>query len=598
MEAEVPSLCGTARSDVYAQRVDANGNPLWVANGVPVCTATGRQLSAEIIADAAGFATIVWRDERSGGADIYAQRLDPSGNALWTANGVGVCTIWNDEYQQKLVSDGMGGSIITWHDERIGQGIYAQRLNALGVAQWAANGVSVCSNAPGLGRGEPEIVGDLSGGAIVSWLDYRSGTPDVYAQRVDTNGNALWMTHGVPICTAPGSQNRQHIAPDGAGGAYLAWTSGLGSAEDIYAMRIAPSGSVHTIFVDPVYTSTTCTAPIAVTFRVEQMGGATEIRGYDVVFQVNSAVMVVANPFTDISEGSYLEAIGGSQGTAFYPVSYGGGVYGVSCAILGGSTGATGDGDLFTVMLTPVAEGTGAIGVTTLKLRDPDNHALVVDGLGGTLRVDCTMPTMEWPLLEPEGAYYSVPPVFDNLGFDDDVNLDLAEYRIDGGSWTAIFSGVDVSSYDDDGWILPGFGALSAGAHTVYFRVRDDAGNWNGEGTPDTYSWSFVSAIATGIDNPREPLAFALGQNYPNPFNPVTTIAYDVAAAGNVTISVYDVTGALVRTLVDTHRAPGRYTAQWNGVDNRGNTVGSGVYFYRMTAAGYQSQTRQMVLLK
>jgi flagellar hook assembly protein FlgD len=65
-----------------------------------------------------------------------------------------------------------------------------------------------------------------------------------------------------------------------------------------------------------------------------------------------------------------------------------------------------------------------------------------------------------------------------------------------------------------------------------------------------------------------------------------------------VTISVYDVTGALVRTLVDTHRAPGRYTAQWNGVDNRGNTVGSGVYFYRMTAAGYQSQTRQMVLLK
>ena len=94
------------------------------------------------------------------------------------------------------------------------------------------------------------------------------------------------------------------------------------------------------------------------------------------------------------------------------------------------------------------------------------------------------------------------------------------------------------------------------------------------------------------------PVVSAMFQNQPNPFNPITTVQYDVAVAGNVTIRIYDVTGALVRTLVDTHRAPGRYTAQWNGLDDRGNGVHSGVYFYRMTAAGYESPTRKMLLLK
>jgi hypothetical protein len=585
------------QGDIYAQRVDANGNPLWLANGVPVCTATGRQFNPEIITDASGFATIVWQDERSGGADVYAQRLDPSGNAQWAANGVGVCTIWNNQSQQKLAPDGSGGAIITWRDERISQGIYAQRLNALGVAQWTVDGIAVCSNAPGTGRGEPEIVADLSGGAIVSWLDYRSGTPDVYAQRVDANGNTLWMTFGAPVCTAPGSQNRQHIAPDGEGGAYMAWTSGLGSAEDIYAMRIGAAGSAQTIFVDPPHASTTCVDPITVTFRIDQMGNATQIRGFDVVFHVNSAVAVVANSFTDISEGSYLDAAAGAAGTAFYPLSYGGGTYGVSCAILGGATGATGDGDLFTVTLTAVTEATGVIELMSLKLRDVNNRVLIVDGVGGVLQVDCTPPTMEWPLQEPEGVTYHAPPVFNNFGFDDDVSLDLAEYRIDGGSWMTIFSGVGVPSYDDDGWILP-IGPLADGPHTVHFRVKDDAGNWNGEGTPDTYDWDFIYTVATGVGDLPGARTSGLGQNYPNPFNPVTTIEYDVATAGRVTINIYDVTGALVRTLVDTQRAPGHYTAQWNGVDQRGNAVGSGVFFYRMSAPAFQSRTRQMVLLK
>jgi hypothetical protein len=94
-----------------------------------------------------------------------------------------------------------------------------------------------------------------------------------------------------------------------------------------------------------------------------------------------------------------------------------------------------------------------------------------------------------------------------------------------------------------------------------------------------------------------------LGQNYPNPFNPVTKIEYRVAEGSRagervaVSVVVYDVRGARVRTVVEGPHAAGRYVAQWDGRDERGNPVGSGVYFYRMTAPGF-SDVRKMVLLK
>jgi len=111
----------------------------------------------------------------------------------------------------------------------------------------------------------------------------------------------------------------------------------------------------------------------------------------------------------------------------------------------------------------------------------------------------------------------------------------------------------------------------------------------------------FVIASPEGItpvgDAPASARA-ALHANVPNPFNPITTIQYDVPAAGaDVTIDVYDVHGARVRTLVNTHRPSGTYSVQWNGEDDRGGRAVSGVYFYRMTAGAFV-ETRKMVLLK
>ena len=108
--------------------------------------------------------------------------------------------------------------------------------------------------------------------------------------------------------------------------------------------------------------------------------------------------------------------------------------------------------------------------------------------------------------------------------------------------------------------------------------------------------WEKVNAA---LGNPDLPRSYALSQNIPNPFNPSTTIAYQVAesSAVHVNVSVYNLRGELVRTLVDEFKDAGLYNVFWDGTDNKGSDLSSGVYFYRMSAGKF-SQTRKMVLLK
>ncbi len=104
-----------------------------------------------------------------------------------------------------------------------------------------------------------------------------------------------------------------------------------------------------------------------------------------------------------------------------------------------------------------------------------------------------------------------------------------------------------------------------------------------------------AASFETTVTTPA--VLFSLQQNHPNPFNPSTTIAYGVAEAGRVRLAIYDVSGRLVRTLVNTRLPAGRYTETWDGRDATGHRVASGIYFYRLQAA-QQARTRKAVLLK
>jgi hypothetical protein len=104
------------------------------------------------------------------------------------------------------------------------------------------------------------------------------------------------------------------------------------------------------------------------------------------------------------------------------------------------------------------------------------------------------------------------------------------------------------------------------------------------------------NTVPTGIGRSGA-RAFELGQNHPNPFNPSTTISFTLPERARVTLLIYDVQGRLLRTLVDDMVGEGYQERMWDGKDASGSQVGSGVYFYRLTA-GDKTLTKKMVLLK
>ncbi len=241
--------------DIYTQRIDASGNLQWATNGVPVCTAAFNQYNPKLVSDGAGGAIIVWLDDRDGAGagnyDIYAQRINASGAVQWTADGVSICTATGVQNAQQVIADGSGGAIVAWSDGRTSGSsnadIYAQKVNASGVMQWGISGTTVCtSNSL---QNIPQLVSDGAGGAVISWEDWRNfSQTDIYAQRMSSNGFYMWSFQGVVICSEPNfaAQYNTRIATDGSGGAIICWQDKrTSSSDDIYAQRVNSSGAVQ-----------------------------------------------------------------------------------------------------------------------------------------------------------------------------------------------------------------------------------------------------------------------------------------------------------------------------------------------------------------
>jgi len=227
--------------DIYAQRVSRDGTVQWAAGGVAVSAATNAQLAPQLISDGLGGAIIVWLDFRNGASDLYAQRINAAGVAQWTADGVPLSTAADAQQSQHLVSDGSGGAIIVWQDHRsvAHADIFAQRINGEGQVQWTADGAAISTAANH--QRFPRLISDGAGGAIVVWQDLRSGTNKVFAQRVNGDGTAQWAADGIPIATTPNAQSTPQIVSDDAGGALITWQDG----SDIAAQRINGSGAAQ-----------------------------------------------------------------------------------------------------------------------------------------------------------------------------------------------------------------------------------------------------------------------------------------------------------------------------------------------------------------
>src|SRR5262249_29378265 len=156
--------------------------------------APNQQSDPTIVSDDAGGAIIAWDDFRPGpSTDIYAQHVLASGSVdpVWPANGRGVCTAASYQSVPTLARDGTGGAIITWMDYRslANDHIYAQHVAASGVvdAAWPVDGRAVCTASNE--QSSPVIVADDNGGVVITWYDNRNyAASDIYAQRIGRYG--------------------------------------------------------------------------------------------------------------------------------------------------------------------------------------------------------------------------------------------------------------------------------------------------------------------------------------------------------------------------------------------------------------------------
>ena len=111
--------------------------------------------------------------------------------------------------------------------------------------------------------------------------------------------------------------------------------------------------------------------------------------------------------------------------------------------------------------------------------------------------------------------------------------------------------------------------------------------------TVETFTAMTVSSVPDGPVLPRTQLS----QNAPNPFNPATTIKMQLSSPAHTRLELFDISGRLVRTLLDEPMAAGAHQIRWNGLDNQGREVASGLYFYRLKAGAFE-QSRRMTLVR
>ncbi|MFN0200882.1 MAG: T9SS type A sorting domain-containing protein [Bacteroidia bacterium] len=236
---------GASNPDIFIQRIDKNGNVMWTLDGVPLCTQSADQSTPAIMLDPQNGAIVAWSDWRSGiERDLYAQKIDSNGVVQWTLDGAIVSDKPIREHNEKVASDEKGGVFVLWEQQSGGWDVWIQRLDGGGQRKFGNGGKAICSVSSNKINGK--LQKDNRNGVFAVWQDLRNGSDyDVYAQRVSYNSIFYWNSAGVPICTASGTQANVKIDPDTiADGIYITWVDDRNGNNDIYAQRLDSLGNV------------------------------------------------------------------------------------------------------------------------------------------------------------------------------------------------------------------------------------------------------------------------------------------------------------------------------------------------------------------
>jgi hypothetical protein len=625
--------------DVYAQRINSSGVAQWAANGVPVCVAANDQYAPRIVSDGAGGVILAWEDMRAGNLDLFVQRINSAGAPQWALNGAAIADLPSAAQFQKIASDGAAGAIVVWEDHRNATpDIFAQRVSAAGVSQWTVQGVAVCIAAGA--QNEPVIAADGAGGALITWDDNRAGNYDLYAQKITSSGAPQWLANGAPVGVLGGDQQKPAITTDAAGGAILSWLDGRSGYDLPYAQRLDVAGVPQwpTNGVPLITVAADQGVPViqpdgsgnAVIAWTDYRTGITDIYAQRVegIYGYWGRPDPILNAVSDIrkDQGGKV-ALDWKASARDVPVPATISFYSIWRAVTVAPLNQTVGGPALltldrvgrdtpagTLMKSPASSYYWELVGTQEAYRWP-NYSFSADtradSVAGNTATTYFMVAAH-SLINNDVAFPSnviSGHSVDNLA--PIAPLGLVAQRI--GNYVHLkWNRVHVADMRDysvyrktSSGVTPiPANFLGAASDTVltdssppasaaYYIVTANDVHAN----QSTKSNEAAVGASTGVGNLPPITALMVLQNHPNPFASVTQFEIGLPAKSDVVVGVYDVAGRKVMTQVLTGQKAGWQTIRLEGLDDARHPLPSGVYFYRISAGG-ASTTRKFVIAR
>jgi hypothetical protein len=480
---------------------------------------------------------------------------------------------------------------MTWTDFRgMDSEVYAQRVNRNGVSLWFSNGTPLLVHSAD--QSAYGAVSDGAGGVIAGFIDDRTGDLDAYTIRLESSiGSPVWSNYGVPFCDIAGDQDYIYLAPDGSGGVIgVWWDERNGPGKDLFSQRVERNG----------YWGYPCPVLFEVTDVPNDQGGYVTltwersrldaydddgVEYYSIWRQLGGLEMQAMLEKERVE--TTLDATGrGFDGEAYRFVSLEGEMYGFewiadvvphymdsysyTAATLYDSTALDPGTHIFMVSVCPWDDPLVFWDSPPTPGYSVDNLAPCMPlALGGEVAYSPSGLELTWsPGSEPDLGGYRIYR---------DIGLSFIP-----GPGNILETTCDTLFFDS-GWF--------SGAGYCYKVSAVDV-----HGNESEYAVLTDEQI-TGDEPIPVPDATFLAQNFPNPFNPRTTISFGLKEKSNVSLKIYDTAGRLVTSLVDDSLPAGEYLVDWNGLDKGGKPVASGVFLYKLVAGKFV-RTRKMVLLR
>ncbi len=535
-----------------------------------------------MVSDGAGGAIIAWQDDRNVNMDIYATRIDTNGDVYpgWGgATGLLICNDTSEQSAPKLVSVGAAGAFVTWSDARAISGgdydIYAMRISLDGSLTGDANGTRLQLAAESLNQVNPDICIDGAGGAIIAYEQYSIATDyDIFAQRIDSACANVWNNAGVNACIANNNQKNPKLVNDAVCSAIIVWEDNVNFTWDIFAQRV---------YADAIQWTANGVQIMAIAYD--------QINPVIVSAGQYAAIIVWEHWLSGTDSNIYAQKIwGGAGGTTGTLQWAGGGINSyVPVSTLHDSyqlhPQAVSDGADGAIIVYETGENLAANGYDVYgnHLDASGNPSDVGGYIICTWDTDQTYPMIAYSGTATDNAIYAwrdnrneAAPIYDiyTLGV-----LETYTYT--------------VASHDVTG-IVPG----DLGAE-IYFNGAPFA-------TP-IYTGYVFGALGNepmlagtytveGEVPPVLPEYTTLRGAYPNPFrmNGSTNIEVNIKAGETGTVTIYNVLGQVIKTFKTTE---GNNLLTWNGHDVNGNACSSGIYFYKLSTPSV-NKTLKMVIVK